>query len=52
MIGLIGIVLSLVLRIQLACRDINVLPLRPLLGTVAVLFAGRLPALAKAAAPR
>lgn len=46
MIGLIGIVLSLLLLIYLAYRGINVLLLAPLLATVAVLFAGGLPVLA------
>ncbi len=46
MIGLIGIVLSLVLLIYLAYRGINVLLLAPLLATVAVLFAGGIPVLA------
>ena len=46
MIGLIGIVLSLVLLIYLAYRGVNVLLLAPLLATVAVLFAGGIPVLA------
>jgi H+/gluconate symporter-like permease len=46
MIGLIGIILSLVLLIYLAYRGINVLLLAPLLATVAVLFAGGIPVLA------
>ena len=46
MIGLIGIVLSLLLLIYLAYRGINVLLLAPVLATVAVLFAGGIPVLA------
>lgn len=46
MVGLFGIVLSLVLLIYLAYRGINVLVLAPVLATVAVLFAGDLPVLA------
>ena len=46
MIGLTGIILSLVLLMYLAYRGINVLVLAPLLATVAVLFAGDVPLLA------
>jgi H+/gluconate symporter-like permease len=43
MIGVIGIVLSLVLLMYLAYRGINVLFLAPICATIAVLFAGDLP---------
>ena len=46
MLGLIGIILSLILLIYLAYRGINVLLLAPLLATIAVLFAGGIPVLA------
>ncbi len=46
MIGLLGIVLSLLLLMYLAYRGINVLLLAPLLATMAVLFAGGVPVLA------
>ena len=46
MLGLFGIVLSLVLLIYLAYRGFNVLLLAPVLATLAVLFAGGLPILA------
>ncbi len=46
MIGLLGIVLSLLLLMYLAYRGINVLLLAPVLATMAVLFAGDIPVLA------
>ncbi|MFZ1425690.1 MAG: GntP family permease [Geminicoccaceae bacterium] len=46
MIGLLGIVLSLLLLMYLAYRGINVLLLAPVLATMAVLFAGGVPVLA------
>lgn len=46
MLGLIGIILSLVLLMYLAYRGINVLILAPLLSLLAVLLAGGLPILA------
>ena len=46
MIGLIGIILSLVLLMYLAYRGITVLVLAPFLACLAVLFAGDLPLLA------
>ena len=46
MIGLVGIVLSLLLLMYLAYRGINVLLLAPVLATMAVLFAGDIPVLA------
>ena len=46
MVGLIGIILSLVLLMYLAYRGITVLVLAPLLACLAVLFAGDLPLLA------
>ena len=46
MIGLVGIVLSLLLLMYLAYRGINVLLLAPVLATMAVLFAGGVPVLA------
>ena len=46
MLGLFGIVLSLVLLMYLAYRGINVLILAPLLALLATLFAGGLPVLA------
>ena len=45
MIGVFGIVLSLVLLMYLAYRGINVLFLAPICATVAILFAGDLPIL-------
>ncbi len=46
MIGLIGIILSLVLLIALAYRGINVIILAPLMALLATAFAGGLPMLA------
>lgn len=46
MIGLLGIVLSLLLLMYLAYRGINVLLLAPVLATLAVIFAGGVPVLA------
>ena len=46
MLGLLGIVLSLVLLIVLAYRGINVLVLAPLMALLATVFAGGLPLLA------
>ena len=46
MIGLTGIILSLVLLMYLAYRGITVLVLAPFLACLAVLFAGDLPLLA------
>ncbi|UEM02290.1 GntP family permease [Skermanella rosea] len=46
MVGLFGIILSLVLLMYLAYRGITVLVLAPLLAAMAVLFAGDLPLLA------
>lgn len=45
MIGVIGIIISLVLLMYLAYRGINVLFLAPICATVAILFAGDLPIL-------
>ncbi len=46
MLGLLGIVLSLVLLIVLAYRGVNVLVLAPLMALLATVFAGGLPLLA------
>ena len=45
MLGLVGIILSLLLLMYLAYRGINVLILAPLLALLAVLFAGDTPLL-------
>ncbi len=46
MIGIVGIVLSLILLMYLAYRDVSVLVLAPLCALLAVLFDGNLPVLA------
>ena len=46
MIGIVGIVLSLILLMYLAYRDVSVLVLAPLCAMLAVLFDGNLPVLA------
>jgi H+/gluconate symporter-like permease len=46
MIGIVGIVLSLILLMYLAYRDVSVLVLAPLCALLAVLFDGNLPLLA------
>jgi len=46
MVGIVGIVLSLILLMYLAYRDVSVLVLAPLCALLAVLFDGNLPVLA------